>query len=73
MDSFPGMLDPDLIPLLRCPATGQALRLATVEEKRGRGIPEEEAALIAEDGARIYRTDMGFPVLLSAKELTAAG
>ena len=33
----------------------------------------QKDALITEDGLRIYRTEMDFPVLLSAKELMAAG
>jgi uncharacterized protein YbaR (Trm112 family) len=67
------MLSPDLISLLRCPATKQPLRPATDEEKRARGIPSQEDALITEDGTHLYRTEMDFPILLSAKEVTDAG
>jgi uncharacterized protein YbaR (Trm112 family) len=67
------MLDADLIPLLRCPVTKQPLRVATEEEKRRHGTPEDEPALITEDGTRLYRTEMDFPILLSANDAAAAG
>jgi uncharacterized protein YbaR (Trm112 family) len=67
------MLDSDLIPLLRCPVTKQPLRVAAEEEKRRHGIPVDEPALVTDDGARIYRTEMDFPILLSANDAAAAG
>jgi uncharacterized protein YbaR (Trm112 family) len=67
------MLDPDLISLLRCPATKQPLRVATEEEKRRHGSPVDEAALVTEDGTRLYRTEIDFPILLSANDAEAAG
>ena len=67
------MLDADLISILRCPVTKQSLRLATDEEKRRHGIPVDEPALVTEDGARLYRTEMDFPILLSANEVAVAG
>jgi uncharacterized protein YbaR (Trm112 family) len=67
------MLDPKLIPLLRCPATRQPLREATTEEKRERNLPVEQPALITLDGARFYRTEMDFPILLSAIEDVVVG
>jgi uncharacterized protein YbaR (Trm112 family) len=67
------MLDPELIPLLRCPVTKQPLRVATEEEKRRHGSPVGEPSLVTEDGARLYRTEMDFPILLSASDAAAAG
>lgn len=67
------MLDPNLIPLLRCPATKQPLRLATEDEKRARGIPLEEQAFISQDGTRLYRTLMDLPILLSANDVAVTG
>ena len=67
------MLDPELIPLLRCPATKQPLRVATDEEKGARNLPVDLPALITLDGARIYRTEMDFPILLSANDDVAGG
>ena len=67
------MLDPELLPLLRCPTTKQPLRPATEDEKRERGIALDEAALVSEDGSQIYRALMDLPVLLSANEVAAEG
>jgi uncharacterized protein YbaR (Trm112 family) len=67
------MLTPDLIPLLRCPTTKQPLRWATDAEKQTRAIPLEEQALITVDGARLYRTLMDLPILLSANEVAVTG
>ena len=49
------MLDDALIEILRCPETHQPLRLATVEEKRAKGIPDDEETLVSLDGTRFYR------------------
>jgi len=65
---MPAMLDPDLIPLLRCPMTKQPLRLATDVEKKQHRVPLESPALITEDGTRLYRTEMDLPILLSAND-----
>ena len=65
---MPSMLDPELIPLLRCPLTKQPLRLATGEEKQHHHAPLEAPALITEDGTRLYRTEMDLPILLSAND-----
>ena len=67
------MLDADLIPLLRCPATKQSLRPATEAEKEGHGIPWEEPALTTMDGSRIYRVASELPVLLSANDVAVTG
>jgi uncharacterized protein YbaR (Trm112 family) len=61
------MLDPDLIPLLRCPATRQPLRLATDDEKRAQGIPLDEPALITPEGTHLYRTESGMPILIPSQ------
>lgn len=59
-----GMIDDEWIAKLRCPATGMPLRLASADEKRWRGIPADEPALVTEDGSRSYRAPAGMPVLL---------
>jgi uncharacterized protein YbaR (Trm112 family) len=53
-----------LLPLLRCPATRQALRRMTAEEKELRAIPVDEPALVTMDGSRVYRAVNGMPILL---------
>lgn len=65
------MPSPDVLALLRCPATKQPLRAATAEEKRAHGIPEQEEALASLDGSHVYGAPEGLPRLLSAKEVTA--
>jgi uncharacterized protein YbaR (Trm112 family) len=67
------MFDPELIPLLRCPVTKQPLRIATDEEKRAQNLSLDQPALITEDGTRLYRTEMDFPILLSANDEVVAG
>lgn len=67
------MLDADLIPLLRCPATKQSLRLATEAEKQAQNLPADEPALITADGSRIYRVASELPVLLSANDVAVTG
>lgn len=67
------MLAPEVLPLLRCPTTKQPLRPATEGEKRARGVPPEEMALVSMDGSQIYRAVMDLPVLLSANDVAAEG
>ncbi len=67
------MLSAEVIALLRCPVTGQALRPATEEEKGRHGLPVKAPALITADGSRIYRSEMELPILLSANEETLTG
>jgi uncharacterized protein YbaR (Trm112 family) len=62
---------PEVLALLRCPTTKQPLRVATGEEKRAHGIPEQEEALVSQDGTCLYGAPDGLPRLLSAKEVTA--
>ncbi len=75
-----GMLDPQLLALLRCPETRQPLaelspkELARLESARaagtlqtraGRTVNERvEAGLVREDGAYVYPIREGIPVLL---------
>ena len=54
----------DFLPLMRCPDTHQPLRRATAEECAKHGV---EAALVTEDGARVFVIDDGLPILLPAE------
>ncbi|MGB8167876.1 MAG: Trm112 family protein [Chthoniobacteraceae bacterium] len=57
------MINPDLLPLLRCPLSMQPLRLASAELLAR--LPQPlEAALVREDGAVVYPIRDGIPVLL---------
>jgi uncharacterized protein YbaR (Trm112 family) len=51
----------DFLPLMRCPDTQQPIRRATAEECAKHGV---EAALITEDGTRVFVIDAGIPILL---------
>lgn len=55
------MLSADLIAVLRCPETGQPLRMATAEELARVQI---EQGLAREDGTAVYPVCDGIPVLL---------
>jgi uncharacterized protein YbaR (Trm112 family) len=46
---------------MRCPDTQQPIRRATAEECAKHGV---EAALITEDGTRVFVIDAGIPILL---------
>jgi uncharacterized protein YbaR (Trm112 family) len=56
-----------LLKILRCPESGQDLRMATPDElaaiNAGRE-PPMEAALVREDGRKAYPIRGGFPILL---------
>ena len=67
------MLDADLLPLLRCPATHQPLRPATAAEKQVHGLPPGSEALASEDGTRVYGVAEGLLFLLSANEVAEEG
>ncbi len=54
----------DFLPLLRCPATRQPLRLATAAEKLRAGLASDAQALSSEDGSHLYIIDDGIPILL---------
>ena len=56
------MLSAVLIALLRCPETGQALRLATAEEL---ARVQLDAGLIREDRLVVYPIRDGIPMLLA--------
>ena len=63
------MLSADLIALLRCPETGQPLRLATPEElARARFT----AGLARGDGTAVYPVREGIPVLLAEEACAVA-
>jgi uncharacterized protein YbaR (Trm112 family) len=51
----------DFLPVMRCPDTHQPLRHATAEECTKHGV---KAALITEDGSRVFIIDDGIPILL---------
>jgi uncharacterized protein YbaR (Trm112 family) len=71
MPPTPTPTPPEVLALLRCPTTKQSLRVATAEEKRAHGIPDDEEALVSQDGTCLYRAPEGLPRLLSAKDVTA--
>jgi uncharacterized protein YbaR (Trm112 family) len=54
----------NFLPKLRCPASGQALRLATVEEKQRNGYDTDAMALSNQDGRYFYPIVDGIPHLL---------
>jgi uncharacterized protein YbaR (Trm112 family) len=54
----------DFLPLMRCPDTHQPLRRATAEECTKCGV---KAALVSEDGTRVFVIDAGIPILLPAE------
>lgn len=56
-------VDPKLLEVLRCPLTGQALRLASDRELHVFSSGEA-SALIREDGQVIYPVRNGIPLLL---------
>lgn len=51
----------DFLPLMRCPDTHQPLRRATAEECAKHGL---EAALVTQDGSRVFAIEDGIPILL---------
>jgi uncharacterized protein YbaR (Trm112 family) len=59
-------MNPDLqwierwLPLLRCPSTGQALRMADDDDK----VHHPQAILVSQDGSKAYHLDQGILVLL---------
>ncbi len=63
MEGAPDILSPALLNALRCPESGQALRLATPEELASFG-GGAKAGLIREDRRVLYPIRDGFPILL---------
>lgn len=67
-------VSPEILALLVCPVTGQALHLATMEELIGWTAAEPfEGALVTGDGSRAYPIREGFPVLVSGEALRKEG
>ena len=62
------MLSADLIALLRCPESGQTLRIATAEELVRGQLGE---VLIREDGLVVYPIRDGIPMLLAEEGRSA--
>ncbi len=81
-------LDPRLLEILRCPASGQALKTASdseldslnraiatgsvTREDGSRLSTPLAAALITVDGSRAYRIDEGIPVMLVPESIPLA-
>lgn len=55
------------LPLLRCPASGLPLHLASAQELTARGLATDQQMLISQDGAHAYPVEDGIPVLLPAQ------
>mgnify|MGYP000910466168 CR=1 FL=1 len=67
-------VSPEILALLVCPVTGQALHLATKEELIGWTAAEPfEGALITLDGSHAYPIREGFPVLVAGEALRKEG
>jgi uncharacterized protein YbaR (Trm112 family) len=56
-------LSEEILALLRCPETGQALKLARADELEALGANFPEGGLLTEDGRKAYPVQDGFPVL----------
>lgn len=52
------------LPLLRCPASGLPLHVASARELAARGLAAGQQMLISQDGAHAYPVEDGIPVLL---------
>jgi uncharacterized protein YbaR (Trm112 family) len=52
------------LPRLRCPHSGEALRLASDDDKKRAGLAIEKPALISENGVYVYPIIEGIPHLL---------
>jgi len=61
---MPLMIDAALLPLLRCPATGQPLTPVAAVEFKGRKADGAEAYLVRQDGGVAYPVRRGIPLLL---------
>ncbi|MEM7385954.1 MAG: hypothetical protein AAF514_13520 [Verrucomicrobiota bacterium] len=84
-----GVIGEALIDALRCPETGQKLKIVSrqslagfqqaIDEKRLRRVDGEalkgplEGALLTEDGSRLFPIREGFPVLLIAESMVLDG
>lgn len=54
------------LPKLRCPVTGQALRMANMQDRLHHSLPADAVALVTVDGVRVYPVVDGIPHLLPA-------
>jgi uncharacterized protein YbaR (Trm112 family) len=52
------------LPRLRCPHSGEALRLATEDDKKRAGLATEQPALVCQSGVYVYPIIEGIPHLL---------
>lgn len=82
-------LDQRLLEILRCPTTGQSLRVmdkhrlgvlnkaiandGLLQEDNTRVGAALDAALITDDNALVYRIDAGIPVMLASEAIRPAG
>jgi len=55
----------ELISALRCPVTGQSLKLVSSSDLDTEKFPE--GALVTEDGSHAYPIEDGFPILLKSE------
>jgi uncharacterized protein YbaR (Trm112 family) len=60
------------LPRLRCPATQQPLRLATVRERQTAMLDTDAPALACSDGTHIYPIVSGIPMLLASAAITTS-
>ena len=64
----------EVLAMLVCPTTGQALRLATAADLAHWTSKEPfEGVLVSADGSRAYPVRDGFPVIVVAEALTRQG
>jgi len=59
------MFDDALLALLRCPETGQGLRLATAEDLADFPVAPPEGGFVTADGGRLYPVRDGLPHLVA--------
>ncbi|MDF1658358.1 MAG: hypothetical protein P1U58_12155 [Verrucomicrobiales bacterium] len=62
-------LSPEVEALLRCPVTGQKLRLAEADDLIPFNAALAEGAWITEDSSRVYPVRDGFPILIPDESL----
>jgi uncharacterized protein YbaR (Trm112 family) len=65
-------IDDELLAVLRCPESGQELRVATPDELAALALePPPDGALVREDGRVFYPVEDGFPILLLDRAIRA--
>ncbi|MDB6075360.1 MAG: hypothetical protein JWO89_3000 [Verrucomicrobiaceae bacterium] len=57
------------LPMLRCPNTHEALRMATPEEKQRAGVAEGQEIVLNQSGSHHYSVTDGIPHLLPTSAL----